>query len=56
MHYQPTHNRHEVSVQQLRVERKTETQRLGRLKASLRIKLEAKPEDKPDKLNAVKVA
>jgi len=42
VHYQRTYTRHEVLVQQLRVERKSETQRLDKLKAMLDAKVEAK--------------
>ncbi len=42
MHYQRTYTRHEVLVQRLRIERKSETQRLDKLKATLDAKLEAK--------------
>jgi hypothetical protein len=54
--FPPMHNRHEVLLQQLRNERKTETGRLDRLKASLRAKLEIKPGDRSDKPQALRVA
>ena len=43
MHYQPSSSRHETSVQQLRLERKSENQRLEKLRNKLQSQMQAKP-------------
>jgi hypothetical protein len=51
MDYQPTHSRHEVAVQKLRIERKNETQRLEKLKARLKARLDTAPQNRSDDTN-----
>lgn len=49
MHHQPTHGRHEVTVLNLRSERKMEALRLDQLKAIVKSKLEAALRHQPEK-------